>query len=80
MHRSHSVELGEKIVIRFVVLAVVKMSMVVFWVVTLCEVGGGYRRFGPEDGDRIYAAVMAYRCLKVVHCVLNYLEILRTAK
>jgi len=40
-------------VARFVVLTAVKIQLVVFWVVTPCNVVARYRRFRglPEDGD-----------------------------
>lgn len=38
------------VVIRFVIHRVVKMFMVVFWVVTPCELVGRYKRFRDEDG------------------------------
>jgi hypothetical protein len=35
---------------RFKVLMAVKMSMLVFWVVTPCGLGGRYERFGTTYG------------------------------
>jgi hypothetical protein len=36
------------------VLMAVKMSMLVFWVVTPCELAGRYQHFRKEDGDSMF--------------------------
>jgi hypothetical protein len=39
---------------RLEVFTAVKMSMLVFWLVTPCELVGGYQRFSLEDGSSMF--------------------------
>jgi hypothetical protein len=56
--------------LRFEVLTAVKMSMLVFWVVTLCGLVGRYQRFGEQTASifRAEASEMMVSIGKSIHC------------